>query len=178
MDWPDRSNGWAPQKEDLSIPDVLTEDKREAGRPVKSAPLERSRRGGFGLRVGCEDRVADGVLGAGVRDRPQEREAPALAVRRVLARRERSRCGRSAAPLPDREADQLQAGEDAITEVQFDIGEFSGRVACVVRRDLDRQVCGGRVSRSHSVSIGTVMWWFLRSPRNPTGTGRERTRGE
>src|SRR5439155_4984298 len=27
-------------------------------------------------------------------------------------------------------------------------------------------------------SIGTVMWWFLRIQRNPTGTGHVRTRGD
>src|SRR5437867_255306 len=58
----------------------------------------------------------------------QEREAPPLAVDRVLPRRERDVPAAPAAPLPDREADQLQAGEDTVTEVQLGIGELSGRV--------------------------------------------------
>ena len=71
----------------------------------------RRRRRLFVLRVRLEDPVAHGVLRRRVDDRPQEREAPALAVHRVLARRERDVPAVAAATLPDAEADQLQAGE-------------------------------------------------------------------
>ena len=52
-------------------------------------PLCRKRSGLFVLHVRVEDAFAHGVLRRRVDDRPQEREAPALAVDRVLARRER-----------------------------------------------------------------------------------------
>ena len=72
----------------------------------------------------------------GVDHGPQEREAPTLAVHRVLTRRERD-VPAVAATLPDAEADQLETGERAVDEVELGIGELSGRVALVVRGDLD-----------------------------------------
>jgi len=42
---------------------------------------------------------------------------------------------------PLQKANQLQAGERPVAEMQFGIGELSGRVALVVRRDLDGH-CG------------------------------------
>jgi hypothetical protein len=41
---------------------------------------------------------------------------------------ERDVAATAAAPFPDGEADELQAVEDAIGEVQLGIGEFAGRV--------------------------------------------------
>jgi len=74
-------------------------------------PLCRKRSGLFVLHVRVEDAFAHGVLRRRVDDRPQEREAPALAAHRVLARRERDVPAVAAATLPDAEADQLQARE-------------------------------------------------------------------
>jgi hypothetical protein len=51
---------------------------------------------------------------------------------------------RAVAALPDRKPDEFQAGEDAIDEVEFHAPEFSGRVALVVRDDLqDGMLWGG-----------------------------------
>ena len=81
----------------------------------------------FELRVRLEDPVAHDVLRRLVDDRPQEREAPALAVHRVRPRRERDVPAVAAATLPDAEADQLQAGERRFAaEVQFGVREFAG----------------------------------------------------
>jgi hypothetical protein len=57
-----------------------------------------------------------------VGDRSQQGEAATLAVDRVLARREGDIASTSA-PLPDGEADQLQAFELSVAEVQFGIRE-------------------------------------------------------
>src|SRR5579864_6161995 len=68
-----------------------------------------------GLRgIRLEHRVADRVvpeLAPRIGDRAEQGEAAALAVHRVLARRKRDVAAGAAAPLPHREADQLQARE-------------------------------------------------------------------
>ncbi len=58
-----------------------------------------------------------------------KREAAPFAVHAVLTRRERHVPSRSAPRLPNREADQLQAIERTVGEVQLRIGELSRRVA-------------------------------------------------
>ena len=60
-----------------------------------------------------------------------------------LASWERDVAAGAGAPLPDREADQLQAGEDAVNEVDLGVGQLSRRVALVVGRDLDGDVLRG-----------------------------------
>ena len=65
--------------------------------------------------IGIEDEVADAILGRGVRDRTQESKAAAL---------------------PDLEPDQPESVERSAGEVQFRLGELSGRVAFVVRGDF------------------------------------------
>ncbi len=92
------------------------------------------------LVVGVEDQVAQPVLGAPVEERPEEREAPPLAVHRVLAGRERDVAAVAVAPLPHREPNELQAVERALVEVQFGVGQLAGRVAPVVAADLDEHV--------------------------------------
>jgi hypothetical protein len=69
-------------------------------------------------------------------DRPQEREAPALAVHRVLARRERDVASASAATLPDGEPDQLQTVEHAPVEMQFRVGHLARRIRTRGRHNL------------------------------------------
>src|SRR6202158_4917878 len=108
-------------------------------------------------------------------DRPQEREAPALTVDGILAGRERHIATRAGPALPDREADQFETVERACTEVQLRVGKFSRRVATVVHRDLDGQVCGGRCCRSHSVLLGTVMCGSF-APRGTHHDGRKDVR--
>ena len=72
--------------------------------PLTTRPLPR-----LVLRVRLQDQIADPVLRRGVADRPQQREAAALAVDRVLTRRERDVAAVAGLALPDREANQLQA---------------------------------------------------------------------
>ena len=91
-------------------------------RPVAGPHDLGRRRHRLVLRVRLEDAFAHGVLRPRVHDRPEQSEAPPLAVDRVLPRRERDVPAGPTAPLPDREADQLQAGEDTITEVQLGVG--------------------------------------------------------
>ena len=92
------------------------------------------------LRVRGEDEIADALLRVDVRDRAQQRKAAALTIDGVLARRERDVAPRATAALSDAEADQLQAVERAVGEMQLGIGEFAGRVAFVVRGDLDDHI--------------------------------------
>src|SRR6185295_11164766 len=94
-------------------------------------------RASFELGVRGEDEIADALLRVDVRDRAQQRKAAALTIDGVLVRRERDVAPRATAALPDAEADQLQAVERAVGEMQLGIGEFAGRVAFVVRGDLD-----------------------------------------
>src|SRR6516165_8836295 len=100
----------------------------------------RTRRDGvsllvFGVRP--EHEIADTVLRRLVSDGPQQREAAALTIDGVLACRERDVAAVAATPLPDAEADELQAIELAVDEVQLGIGEFAGRRAFLVWRDFD-----------------------------------------
>jgi hypothetical protein len=53
----------------------------------------------------------------GVNDGTQQREAAALTIDGVLARRERDVAATAAAALPDGEADQLQAVELSVGEM-------------------------------------------------------------
>src|SRR5262245_8006872 len=99
-----------------------------------------------------EHELTDTLLRVGVGDGPQQREAASLTVDGVLARRERDVAATTAATLPHGEPDQLQAAEFAVGEMQLGIREFAGRVAFVVRRDLDGE--------THSVTS-----WKARDPR-------------
>src|SRR5262249_9383211 len=75
-------------------------------------------------------------------------------------------------------ADQLETGERTVTEVQLGIGELSGRVALVVRCDLDRQCRGGRACRSHLVLQRNREVVVPSQPEEPHQHGAERTRGQ
>src|SRR5712692_3634068 len=105
-------------------------------------------RGGFGalleLGVRIEDELADAVLGRGVADRTQQGKAAPLSVDGVLTGREGDVPTGTAAAFPDAEANQLEPFERAAGEMQLGVGELSGRVAFVVRRDLHGEFC-----RSH-----------------------------
>ena len=78
-----------------------------------------------------ENQLAQAVLRGDVEDRPQQREAAALAVDAVLPRRKRDVPPVSTSPFPDRKTDQLEAVERALGEVQFGVGEFSGAPVCL-----------------------------------------------
>src|SRR5690606_31368058 len=81
------------------------------GRPADDASGRLGQRE-FVVVVGRDDRIAQGVLRGGVVDRAQQREAAALAVDRVLPRRE-GYVAAAGLALPDREADQLETAERA-----------------------------------------------------------------
>ena len=106
------------------------------------------------LGVGVEDQLADALLRGGVDDRPQQGERSALAVDGVLAGGERDVPAAAGAAFPDGKADQLQAGERAVGEVQFGIGELAGRVALVVRGDLDGDHDGNLSARRTTCGPG------------------------
>src|SRR5262249_5328347 len=89
------------------------------------------------LRIRLEHEITDALLGMRVSDWAQQREAATLVLHDVLARREGDVPTAATAALPDAEADQLQAFEFSVGEMQLGIREFAGRVAFVVRRDLD-----------------------------------------
>src|SRR5262245_19958134 len=132
----------------------------------------------FAVGVRLEDAVADTLLRRDVRDWPQQREASALAVDRVLAGGKRHVPAGSTAALPDREPDQLGTGQRAVAEVQLRIGQLSGRVALVVDDDLDGHARGGRVGVRHCLILpGTVMWWFLHRDEEPHERVQWRMRG-
>src|SRR5438094_10333895 len=81
------------------------------------------------LRISLENDVADTTLGSDIVNRSQEGKAAPLAVHRVLTRGERHGPATARSALPDSEANELQPGEHAVVEVQFGVGQFSGRVA-------------------------------------------------
>src|SRR5688572_8829265 len=91
---------------------------------------------GFGFRIRLEDLVADPVLGRGVFDGAQERERAAFAIDAVLPGGEGDVAPVAGATLPDGEANQLQALERAVAEVEFDVSEFARRIAVVIRDDF------------------------------------------
>ena len=66
---------------------------------------------------------------------PQQREAAALAVHRVLPGREGDVAAGAVAAFPDGEAEQLEAGERTVVEVEFGIRQLAGGAALVVRDD-------------------------------------------
>src|SRR5689334_756690 len=80
--------------------------------------------------------VADFLLRRGVtiRGGSEEREATALTVHRILARRQRDVL--LAPRLPHGEAAQLQTGERSFGEVQLGIRQLVGRRAFFVTNDL------------------------------------------
>ena len=80
--------------------------------------------------------IAYTFLSARISNGAQQREAATLTVDGVLARREGDVATTTGPAFPYGEADQLQAFEYAIAEVQLGIGEFAGRVAFFVRNDF------------------------------------------
>src|SRR3954452_13303765 len=74
-----------------------------------------------------EDALSHLVRCDDVGDRPQEREAPSLGVDGVLACREGdvSPVADASISFPDAEANELQAGQRALVEMQLGIGEFA-----------------------------------------------------
>src|SRR2546426_1971047 len=109
----------------------------------------QGRRPGTGreLRVGRDSRtllvldecleheITHTLLCARIGDRTQQCKAATLTIDGVLARRERHVAAGATAPFPYGEADQLQAVELSVDEMQLGIREFAGRVAAIVRRD-------------------------------------------
>src|SRR5713226_4026037 len=88
------------------------------------------------IGVRLQNEVPDALLGRGVGDRTEKREAALLAVDGVLTCGEGHVAARTAAALPDPEANQLEAVERAAGEVQLGVCESSDRVTFVVRFDL------------------------------------------
>jgi hypothetical protein len=111
-----------------------------------------------------------------VNDWPQEREASALAVHGVLTSGEGHVPAAAGLALPYAEADQLQAGEHAVVEVQLGVSELSGRGALLIDDELDGDVCVRGVGRAILSSSGTVLWCFLHGLRNPTARSLEDVR--
>jgi hypothetical protein len=90
------------------------------------------------LLIRFENEVANTVLCRRVGQRPEQREAAALSVHAVRARRKRDVAAVAAAAFPDRKPHQLQALERSIGEVKLRVGKFAGRIPLVVCGDLDR----------------------------------------
>src|SRR5260370_39032594 len=96
-----------------------------------------NRRSLFVLGVRLEHEIPHAVLRTRVGDGPQQRKAATFTIDGTLARRECDVAAVATAPFPYGEADQLQAVELSVDEMQLGIREFAGRVAFVVRRDSD-----------------------------------------
>src|SRR5690606_38040983 len=92
------------------------------------------------LAIGLDDDVSQPVLGDRIGNRPQERERAPLAVDRVLPCWKRHVLA-PVPPLPDREADKLQAIERTAGEVQFGVGQLAGGGTLFVRRKSDGHLC-------------------------------------
>src|SRR5262249_9107413 len=73
-----------------------------------------------------------------VANRTKQGEAPALAIDRVLSRRERHVAAGARLALPDAEPNQLQPLERAGRKVQLRVCELSRWVPFVVGKNLDR----------------------------------------
>ena len=86
--------------------------------------------------IRLQDQIAQPVLRRRIGNRPKQRETPPFAVDRILPRRKRDVPAVAVAPLPYREADQLQTLEVAVFEVNFGFGELARRSALVVRCDF------------------------------------------
>src|SRR5712691_4094433 len=118
--------------------------RRVRGAPtacISSAGLTRHalrRDGGslFELRVRLENELAHAILRGRVAcGRAQQREAAALAVDRIRARRERDVAPASCPPFPYGEANQLQAVEEPFCEMQFRLGKLAGQSVLVAWGD-------------------------------------------
>src|SRR5712691_139234 len=87
------------------------------------------------LGVRFEHEFTNAVLGARVDDGTQQREAATLTIDRVRACRERNVAPVATTFFPDGEADELQAFELSLGEMQLGIREFAGWIAAIVRCD-------------------------------------------
>jgi len=81
--------------------------------------------------AGREDQIANAILSGDMADRAEQREGRTFAVHRSWRAGNVMVRAAAGSAFPDREADQLQAFEHAVLEVQFGVGEFSGRVSLV-----------------------------------------------
>jgi hypothetical protein len=130
-------SGWSLRNFEMVVRSIARAARSSAAvrqdvRSARRAPPKRHRRHPGGtdrsrarllLGVRQEDQVTHEILRIGVHDRPQEREAPAFAVHGVLARGERHGAPAVLA-LPNGEADELEAGERAVDEVEFGVCEL------------------------------------------------------
>lgn len=92
----------------------------------------------FGISV--QDGLADPLLGRGVIDWPQEREASPVTVDSVLPGREGDVAAvASSSTLPAREATETEAFKRPFGEMQFCLRELAWWVPRCVRDNLDRE---------------------------------------
>jgi hypothetical protein len=186
---------WSPS----TVPDVLrwelyrgmllwnrTKKQRMAGAPVGAPATDDGSRRSLVRRVGGQDQVADGLLTGGISNGPEERKAASLAVHRVLPGGERDVATGASAALPDREANELEAGEDTVDELDLSVSELSRRVSLVVRNDLHDGVLRGDDGcvRVHDVLLGTACLWvpsrleeLQRAVKENGASGRDDKRG-
>ena len=93
------------------------------------------------FRVGLQDELPDRLLCGDVSDGAKERETPAFPIDGVLTSREGHIVSVPAPALPDAEADELEAAQDAFGEVQLGVGELPRWVSPIVWDNLDDHVC-------------------------------------
>src|SRR4051812_16951747 len=102
-------------------------------KPDRRSDSRRDRGALFVFLEGLENEFSDLVLLRPVVQRPEQREAAALAVDAVLTRRKRHVAPAAlAAALPDAEPNQLQSFERPLGEMELGVGELAGRVPFVV----------------------------------------------
>ena len=123
LDWAPRADFGELHASDFSTRPTARHADQSADGP---GPLARHRRLllEFGIRL--QNQLPEPVLRRGVRERPEQRERAALAVDRVLARRERDVAAAAGSALPDGEADQLQAFERPSVKCNSASANFPG----------------------------------------------------
>src|SRR5256885_16604379 len=120
----------------MDAPTKARSGKREA---APDDQLARDRDLRLPLRVLIQNQLAKLALRGGIDNGAEQREAAALAVDVVLARRKRdvAAAPASAALFPDRKSNQLHSFQRPFAEVEFGVGKLARRVASIVWRDLD-----------------------------------------
>jgi hypothetical protein len=150
-----------------------TERRSTRRRPVSCAHALRCTR--LELRISLEDQVADTSLRRDIVNRPQEREAAALPVYRILTRRERHVPAAARPALPNGEANELHVGEHAVVKCSSASASFPGGLPFSLTTNLTVTFALTVLVVTILSSSGTVLW-FLRHLRNPTARlsgGRE-----
>ena len=87
-------------------------------------------------RVRLQHELPDAVLAGGVFERPEQCEAAAFSVDRILTRGEGDVTAGSTLSFPDAEPNQLQSRQRSVDEVELGVGQLPRRVSLLVAQNL------------------------------------------